>query len=217
MIEIRVTGKKQIGIYECREKLKVRPGFVKVRVKACGICGSDLSIWKGSREKEQYFGHEFVGTVTEVGENTDGIKEGDRVASGIFKTCGRCLNCKNGQPNYCKSMSEVLYPGGFFEETIAEYSGEYHFIETVPAEMEDEIALLCEPASCALRIASQAELIPGQKVVILGMGAMGVLTGMFLKAFGASVVMGIDRNKERLVQLKDIEFDYLLDLSLIHI
>ena len=100
--------------------IRVDEETVKVQVKACAICGSDLALYRGYRDisGETYFGHEFSGVITEVGNASNGMRAGMRVASELVHGCGRCWFCRNGQENYCRSMNYALMPGGFTEETL---------------------------------------------------------------------------------------------------
>lgn len=177
----------------CQEDQTFRAGedTVKLAVKACAICGSDLALYKGYRDisKETYFGHEFSGVVTEVGNGANGIKTGMRVASELVRGCGRCWYCLNGQENYCKSMNYALLPGGFTEETLVRNLDSYSFLSPLPDELDDVTASLLEPANCAFRIASKAQVKPGDSVVVFGMGAMGLLSAMILRTLGAGKIV----------------------------
>lgn len=176
------------------------PGTVKVRVRACGICGSDIALFRGQRSltDEHYFGHEFSGVVTDPGEGVGGLKTGTRVASELSRTCGRCWYCRNGMPNYCRSMNEALLPGGFSQETLILNTPDYSFLSPIPDTLDDVTATLLEPTSCAYRIASQAALKPGETVLVFGLGAMGLITARILKSWGAGTIAGVDTNGQRL-------------------
>jgi len=206
---IRKPG--NIEIQENTEGLVIKPGFVKVKISACGVCGSDISIFQGKREVEQYFGHEFTGVVTEVGSGVIGLEPGMRVASGLIKTCGRCWNCRNGHPNYCRSMDDILIPGGFATETIVEHSNDLQFLTELPKTLDDITGTLNEPASCALRIVNQADMKCGQSVLIIGLGAMGAISSVFLRNFGAGVIVCMDLNVNRLKSLKVLGFEHLIN------
>jgi threonine dehydrogenase-like Zn-dependent dehydrogenase len=190
---------------------EVTKGTLKVKVSACGICGSDIALYRGQRDltKELYFGHEFAGTVMEIGEDTAPIEVGTRIATELSQTCGHCWNCTRGLPNYCRSMNDALIPGGFAEETLVRHQEDYSFLSPIPDELDDVTASLAEPFNCAYHIARQAELHPGDSVLIIGMGTIGILTGIILKHFGAGQVIGADTNPYR---LKTIEKMGLFDV-----
>lgn len=193
----------------------LRPGAVKVQVRACGICGSDIALFrvKRSLEEERYFGHEFSGVVTDPGTGDNGIAAGTRVASELSRTCGRCWNCRNGLANYCKSMNEALLPGGFSQETLVLNTPEYSFLSPIPDTLDDITATLMEPASCAYRIASQAALQPGQNVLIFGLGTMGLLTAIILKSWGAGQIVGLDATPRRLEQVRALGLLEVVDCA----
>ena len=123
-VELIDYGKLELRAYPDRA-VDFQPGMVQVDVSACGICGSDIALFKGKRslKEEKYFGHEFSGVVIDAGAGANGIKAGTRVASELSRTCGQCWNCLNRLQNYCKSMNEALIPGGFSREnTSFEYT-----------------------------------------------------------------------------------------------
>ena len=177
-----------------------QPQTVKVDVNACGICGSDLALLRGKRDlkNEHYFGHEFSGTVIDAGEGYNGITAGVRVASELSKTCGQCWNCRNGLPNYCKSMNDALLPGGFAEETYVLNTPSYSFLSRIPDRLDDITATLLEPANCSYHIAMRSGLKPGDTAAVFGLGAIGLIAARILKYLGASKVVGIDRSQARL-------------------
>lgn len=180
-------------------EIPLQEGTVKVHVSACGICGSDLALLKGKRDitKETYFGHEFSGVVTEVSGGSFGFDPGMRVASELSRTCGQCWNCRNGLPNYCRSMNEALMPGGFTEETLVRSTSDYSFLSAIPFTLDDVTASLMEPTNCAYRIAMQAKIKPGDTVVVFGLGAMGVISAIILKQMGASAIVCVGRRPAR--------------------
>lgn len=185
---------------------EIQPGTVKVDVSACSICGSDIALFRGKRSlaNERYFGHEFSGVVTDAGAGANGIAAGMRVASELSRTCGQCWNCLNGLSNYCKSMNEALLPGGFTEETLVLNTPEYSFISPLPAEIDDVTATLLEPTNCAYHVARQAKIIPGDHVVVFGMGTIGLITARIIKSMGAGMVIGVDNSKSRLAKVREL-------------
>lgn len=192
----------------CENIKKLEPGTVKVAVNACSICGSDIALYKGKRslKEERYFGHEFSGIVTDAGDGTNGIKVGMRVASELSKTCGHCWNCRNGLPNYCKSMNEALLPGGFAEETLVLNTAEYSFISPIPDTLDDITATLLEPTNCSYHAARIANVKHGETAVVFGMGPMGLIAARIIKSMGVDVVVGVDNNPARIEQVRKLGF-----------
>lgn len=191
----------------------IEPGTVKIKVTACSICGSDIALYRGKRslQSERYFGHEFSGVVVDPGDGANGIKEGMRVASELSRTCGHCWNCRNGLPNYCKSMNDSLLPGGFSEETLVLNTPEYSFISPVPNTIDDITATLLEPVNCSYRVMRQASVMHGETVVVFGMGPMGLITARMIKSMGVDVVVGVDNNKARIEKVRQIGFVDVVD------
>lgn len=180
-------------------EIPLKNGMVKVRVSACGICGSDLALLNGTRDmtKELYFGHEFSGVVTEIAADSCGFRPGMRVASELARTCGQCWNCRNGLPNYCRSMNDALLPGGFTEETLVRSTPDYGFLSQLPSTLDDITSALLEPTNCAYHIAMQAQIKPGDNVVVFGLGAMGIIAAIILKQLGAGAVICVGRRPAR--------------------
>ncbi|MCP1111148.1 zinc-dependent alcohol dehydrogenase [Ohessyouella blattaphilus] len=193
----------------------IQDGTVKVDVSACSICGSDIALFKGKRSlvDERYFGHEFSGVVIDAGAGANGITSGMRVGSELSRTCGQCWNCLNGLPNYCKSMNDALLPGGFSEETLVLNRPDYSFISPLPDEIDDITATLLEPTNCAYHAARQANITPGDSVVVFGMGTIGLITACILKSMGASSVIGIDNSKERLAKVRELNLVETIDCN----
>ena len=199
MKQILLGSGSELKLQETDSGILVQKDMVKVEVSACAICGSDLAIISGKRDrsKETYFGHEFAGVVTEMGEGTSGVRPGMRVASELARTCGQCWHCRNGVPNYCRSMNDALSPGGFSQETLVRSTPEYGFLSQLPDSIDDITASLLEPTNCAYRIAMRANLKPGDNVVIFGLGAMGIITAMILKRLGAGNIVAVGRRPAR--------------------
>lgn len=199
MRKIALCKSGQLELKTEDQEIRLKEGMVKVQVKACGICGSDLSLISGKRDisKELYFGHEFSGVVTEVDSKSVGFEPGMRVATELARTCGQCWNCRNGLPNYCRSMNDALLPGGFTEETLVHSTSDYGFLSRIPDTLDDITASLLEPANCAYHIAMKANLKPGDNVVVFGLGAMGMIAAIVLKRLGAGAVICVGRRPAR--------------------
>lgn len=199
MKKITLTAPGQLLLEPKTPEIAIRSGMVKVHVRACGICGSDISLLKGDRDmtKELYFGHEFSGVVTETGEGSVGFAPGMRVASELARTCGRCWNCRNGLPEYCRSMNDALLPGGFTEATLVRSTEDYGFLSRIPEDLDDVTAALLEPTNCAYQIAAKAQLRPGDTVVVFGLGAMGIIAAILLKRWGAGPIVCVGRRPAR--------------------
>ena len=184
------------------------PGTVKVDVNACGICGSDIALFRGQRDlkNERYFGHEFSGTVLDAGLEANGIKKGMRVASELNRTCGQCWYCLNGLPNYCRSMNDALLPGGFTEETLVRNEPDYSFLTPIPDTLDDITATLLEPTNCSYHAVLQGKVKKGDTVAVFGLGTMGLIAARIAKAYGAAHVIGIGRNAGKLQKIRELNY-----------
>ncbi len=201
---VKMTAPGELRLETEEKEIALKEGMVKVRVSACGVCGSDLALLSGKRDftKELYFGHELSGVVTEVSEESCGVRPGMRVASELSATCGKCWNCRNGLAAYCRNMNDALLPGGFTETTLVRSTEDYSFLTPVPDSVDDITAALLEPMNCACRIAMKAEMRPGDSVAVFGLGAMGVITAIILKRLGAGKVIGLDRSPARMAKVR---------------
>lgn len=150
-------------------------GEVLVKVKACGICGTDVHIFHGNYQVKYPLipGHELSGEVCAVGEGVTGISVGDRVAVDPNNACGQCSYCRQGRVNLCKNLNPigVTRDGGFAEYCRVPAVQIY----LLPDSVSFEQGALMEPLACALRGIQMAEIAPGDTVAVLGSGTMGGL------------------------------------------
>lgn len=179
------------------------PYDVLLQVEFTGICGSDVHYWQNGRigsfvvKQPMVLGHESAGIVVEVGSNVKSLTKGDRVAMEPGIPCRRCVRCKEGKYNLCDEMAFAATPP--YDGTLAKY---YilpeDFCYKLPENMSLEEGALMEPLSVAVHITKQSGLKQGDTVVIFGAGPVGLLCCAVAKAFGASKVVAVDINKERL-------------------
>jgi 2-desacetyl-2-hydroxyethyl bacteriochlorophyllide A dehydrogenase len=175
---------------------------VLVQVRACGICGSDLDILEGVRPKEVtaypvIAGHEFSGEVVEFGPEVRGLKKGDKVAIDTLVRCNSCRNCRRGWTCHCLNGFHQLgctRPGGLAEFVAVPQ----RLVYRLPSEMELTEAALAEPASCAAHGVSKAEIKPGDSVVILGGGPIGMLALQVARLFSPAKLVLVDLDDRKL-------------------
>lgn len=184
-------GKKDIRIEEV-EKPSAGPGEVVVQIKAVGICGSDVHYYEEFRMGKTYemvepqiLGHEPSGIVVETGEGVTGIKPGDRVAVEPGETCGRCRHCKSGHYNLCGDVRFLSTPGnkGAFAEYLVIGAD---MVFPIPDRMSYEVASLSEPLSVGIHACELAEVKPGDRLMILGGGPIGIMAAAAALAFGVT-------------------------------
>ncbi len=159
------------------EDLLVRPGEVLIKVKAAGICGSDVHGYLGTtgrRTAPMIMGHEFSGIVAETGDGVKGIKKDDRVTVQPLIFCGKCGYCKEGLTNLCinKKMFGVMDLNG----SMAEYISVPEFlVYKLPDSVSYVHAAMMEPLAVAYSAARSAPEIRGKSVLIIGAGTIGLL------------------------------------------
>ncbi len=154
------------------------PGEVLVRVRAAGICNTDLELTRGYYPYTGVLGHEFVG----VGAS-DGPWLGRRVVGEINAVCGACEQCRNGRPTHCerRTVLGIVNRHGAFAEYLALPAANLH---AVPDEVPDEEAVFTEPLAAALEILRQVHVHPDDTVIVLGDGKLGLLCAQVLALTG---------------------------------
>lgn len=175
---------------------------VLLKVKAAAICGSDLGIYDYTPAYSQMklpviLGHEFAGSISEVGTRVEGFKEGDRVLSRSVLSCGECGFCRDGMDNLCE-FSRVLgiHSDGGFAEYVAVPK---HLLHGIPEGMSYEEAALVEPLSNALHFVRDLTPVePGDLAVVLGIGPIGLFSAQLFRLAGAEVLItGVTVDAER--------------------
>ena len=215
MRKVKLIEPGKLVLENTNEEFGITDSTVKIDVKACGICGSDLALYNGKRDLagEHYFGHEFSGIILDEGKGANGLKKGMRVASELIKGCGRCWFCRNGLQNYCKSLNDALLPGGFTEQTLVTNTDAYSFLTPIPEDLDYITASIMEPANCAFHVAMKADVKPGDNVLVFGLGAIGLIAAQILKTLGAGKVIGADRSKLRIEQVRKTGLLDVVDTS----
>lgn len=177
---------------------RMQPGSVKVRVHACGICGSDVPRVLGTEARffPLILGHEFAGEIVEVASDVDGRAVGDRVAGVPLLPCMTCDACQRGLYALCKQYGFIgsRSDGAFAEYVVVPASNVVPIADGVSYTM----GALFEPASVALHGLQKADFRPGEDVVILGTGNIGILTMQWARICGARRVAVCDILPERL-------------------
>ena len=176
---------------------KPSPGELVVRVKACGVCGTDVNLYTGkySANCPVILGHEFAGEVVEVGQGVD-LEIGTLVTADPNESCGACYWCHSGQSTFCENMAAygVLRDGAFAEYVTVGVRGTY----PLPEGLDYEVASFTEPVSCALRGADRAGYRAGETATIIGDGPMGLLHVQLAAKSGLSRLIVIGHHDEKL-------------------
>lgn len=176
-------------------------GEVRVKVAYCGICGSDHHKVEGKKNTRKVtypvaLGHEISGTVEAVGEGVTEFKAGDRVTVDPNWGCGKCEFCKRGQRSYCQNSRGVV-------KGMAEYiNAPVENVYALPDALSLRDAALAEPVSCCLRGADLLGVRHGERVCLVGLGAIGAIMIQLIKSAGAGeiIVIEYDESKESLAK-----------------
>lgn len=189
---------------------EARPGWLVIRTGAAGVCGTDLHILAGEFRMATFPcrpGHEFAGTVVEVGEGVDGFSIGDRVGVSPSVFCGACRWCRNGRANLCQNAGGfgTSLPGGFAEKVAVLPSHAFH----LPDGLTFAEAALIEPLACVVHAFHRLAPRAGQSYLIVGAGTMGLMLAQYAQFSGARVVALIDVNPAKLERARTFGFEHL--------
>lgn len=184
-------GRHDLRVIDVDEK-PVGDNQVKVSVKYCGVCGTDIHIYEGDGGSSAVvppliIGHEFSGAVHAVGKNVKSVKVGDRVSVDPNDMCGECYFCKNAQAHFCKNSVGLgtTNPGGFAEYiTVREKQ-----VFKIPDNLSYETAALVETVSCCLHGIDLCNIKTGQTVLIIGAGPIGLLMLQLAEMSGAGKII----------------------------
>lgn len=177
---------------------------VKVKVKAVGICGTDLHMFCEAREDvvlPRIMGHELSGVVTEVGGGVSRVKIGDSVVLDPVFACGVCPTCQKGYPNVCERVRcyGVQMDGGLQDYIVVKEEHLYPYKDSIPFVH----AALAEPFSIAFNIAQRLQITQEDKVLILGSGTIGLSLLQVVKSLGTYTVVA-DKIDEKLAIAREM-------------
>jgi len=181
------------------EERNLGPNEARVGVAFCGICGSDLHLRHSPAVAPgSVMGHEFSGTVSELGDTVQGFAVGDRVAVYPFVSCGECPNCLRGDAHVCVNAATTglglgMNPGGYAESVVVDAS----MLVPLPDDLSMEHGALVEPLAVGLHGIAIGEARPGDACAVIGAGPIGVVTALGLKAKGVDRVIVVEKNERR--------------------
>jgi L-iditol 2-dehydrogenase len=183
----------------------VPAGSIRVRVRACAICGTDIRIYRKGDHRAQYPvvpGHEIAGVVDAVAPGVSGAREGDRVCVAPGHGCGQCRMCRLGQPNVCLTPFPSLgyKVNGGFEEYFAVPENIYRlgFVNPIPPELGFRQASLSEIIACCLNAQRNTPVREGDTVLVIGSGPAGIIHSRLARLKGAGKVLLTQRSRARL-------------------
>ncbi len=196
---------------EIREIEKPVPGDdeILLKVTATGVCGTDLTIYKGYFPPERSvppmaLGHEMSGIVTETGRGVKGFSAGDRVIVDPLISCGSCYNCAKGLRHICKTLALIgVDINGSFAEYVKVKASKLH---RIPDGLSFEEAALFEPLAVTVHAVRRSRLLAGDTVLIVGGGPIGILLAMTAEIAGARTVIVSEIQESRLKLLREYGF-----------
>jgi L-iditol 2-dehydrogenase len=180
------------------------PADVKIRVRACSTCGTDVKIRNFGHHHiapPRVMGHEIAGEVVEVGAKVDGWQPGDRVQVIAAIPCGECGECRRGRMTVCPNQESMgyHYDGGFAEHMVVPAKVlAVDGLNRIPDGVSYAEASVAEPLACVLNGQNLARVGDGDDVVIMGSGPIGCLHVRLARSRGAARVFLVDVNRERL-------------------
>lgn len=195
------------------------PADVLIKVRACGICGSDVHSYRAGMyvSPGQVLGHEFAGEVAEAGPEVRGLRPGARVTGFSSGVCGECYWCSRGQYSLCPQLftNSTGYgkPGAFAEYVLVENAVLGANIHRIPDSLPDEVAATAEPVSVAVGAVAAAEVREGDSVVVLGGGMIGNACLQAAKAAGAGKALMVEVSPARLAAARACGADGVFDAS----
>jgi threonine dehydrogenase-like Zn-dependent dehydrogenase len=208
-----ITGPGHAGVQDV-DAPDALPGDVVVDVQRAGVCGTDVEFYTGDM---QYLhdghttyplriGHEWMGTVSAVGEGVDRRWLGRRVTGDTMLGCGVCRRCRSGYQHVCEFRNELGVrdgrPGALAEQVAVPVTS----LRELPDTVDDALGALVEPGGNALRSVQAAALAPGDRALVLGPGTIGLLAAMFARAAGAEVHL-LGRSERSLGFARSLGFD----------
>jgi L-iditol 2-dehydrogenase len=169
------------------------PGEARVRVRACGICGSDLHLFEGGPLVPGVVpGHEIAGEIDALGPGVAGFAPGEPVAVEPLHACGRCDECRRGDDALCRdgAIHGLSRDGGFAEFLCVDARRLFR----VPSGLDPRLAALAEPMAVVVHGLRRGALAPGERVLVLGAGTLGLLAVLAARALGAGEVLATARH-----------------------
>jgi threonine dehydrogenase-like Zn-dependent dehydrogenase len=228
-----VTGPRESAVLEVAPPTP-GPGQVVVDVERVGVCGTDVEFFtgemaylhQGHAAYPMRLGHEWCGTVSAVGDGVDPAWIGRRTTGDTMLGCGRCRRCLSGRQHVCEDRFEIGIRGGYPGALAEQMAVPVTSLHALPDAVDAVAGALVEPGGNALRAVQGAALSPGDRVLVLGPGTIGLLAAQLARAQGAEVhLMGQSHRSLDFArglgfagvwgvgQLPDLPFDAVIECS----
>ena len=211
MDALNFYAKRDIRFEETAEPVIEKDNEVKIKVKAVGICGSDIHRYAllGPYVPGTVWGHEFAGEVVEVGSAVKKVKVGEKVTACPALYCGECDFCKKAVFAQCEHLGVIgqYHPGAFAEYIVMPEEN----VVPVPEKVPYDHAAMVEPSCVVVHGLYKVNLDPGESVAVVGCGTIGLLAVQWAKIFGASTVIAIDIDDSKLELAKKLGADITIN------
>ncbi len=186
--EMRATWLLEPGKFELRQQpiYETGPEEVMVRIAYCGICPWDVRVYTGKKSVPlpRVMGHEATGKIAKLGENVKHLQVGQRVMVDFIVKCGVCVNCRRGRENRC--LNPQFPNGGYEDFAVAPYKN----IHPIRKESTSfKAAAFAEPRVCGGRGQKMFNLVPGEVMLVVGAGPIGLMHLQVAKCYGAKVIV----------------------------
>ena len=196
------------------EEPPIQDKEILIKLGACGICGSDIgNIYSESCKPSLNLGHEITGTIIKVGTNfKKNNLEGKRIFVNHHAPCNSCHYCMHGNETMCEKFVSNIFPCGIAEKIIlSEWIIETESFFELPDSMSFEDGSMIEPLACCIRGWKKILFKKDDKLLIFGLGPIGLLYGMLAKKNGASQIYGVDLNPNRLKFFEEMHLGICID------
>jgi L-iditol 2-dehydrogenase len=192
---------------------EVGPDDILVRASACGICSGDIMPWYIRRKAPLVLGHEPVGVVEEAGAAVRGFRPGERVFVHHHAPCFSCAACRRGEYVQCATWRATkITPGGMAEYFLVSAENQRDTLR-LPDDVADIDGVLVEPAACVVKSIRRSGLKPGETILVIGLGIMGMMHVKLARYRGAGLVIGADLFQTRASRAKELGADVGLVVS----
>src|SRR6266516_2355549 len=194
-----VTRPGVIGVIDL-PALEPGPGEVVIRPAFCGVCGTDLELLRGEVDPDYVrypltIGHEWSGTAQAVGAGVENVRPGDRCVAECIVPCGRCAFCRAGDTNICEIYDELGFTreGGASDQVLVPA----RLVHPLDPDVSLLDAALIEPSSVVLRAFEKARPKPGDRVLVVGDGTIGLLSASLVRLWSSASVTMIGRRPDQ--------------------
>lgn len=207
----RLKSLKNLKVAEV-DQPDLKAGEVLVKIKAGGICGTDMHIFAKENAFSHHLGHELSGEVVESKSQDYDFKKGDRVVIDNATNCGVCKFCKNGQPEYCSNIRNLLMEERLsFQEYVAVPARSLYKFE----DLSFQAAALAEPFTVALEMIETADVKAGQEIAVFGPGPIGLMAAAYARHIGVNKIYltGRSHSQKRLELGRKIGVDEIIEVD----